>query len=83
MSKRKRYLKKKDLALRYGDTTIKTVDRMWKDGRIPEPDIWNAKSPLWDESNLEKHERLNLTAPRARRTTPRARTGADDDHDNP
>jgi hypothetical protein len=65
MSKRKRYLKKKDLARRYGNC-IKTVERMWKEGRIPPPDIWNAKSPLWSEDSLEKHERQNLTAPRVR-----------------
>jgi hypothetical protein len=63
--KKKKYLKKKDLARRYRNT-IKTVERMWKDGRIPEPDIWNAKSPLWSEASLEKHERENLTAPRTR-----------------
>jgi hypothetical protein len=61
MSKRKRYLKKKDLARRYRNC-IKTVERMWKDGRIPEPDIWNAKSPLWSEESLEKHERITMAA---------------------
>jgi hypothetical protein len=54
------FLKKKDLAARYGGVTIKTVERMVADGRLPKPDIYNAVSPLWSEASLEKHERRNL-----------------------
>jgi hypothetical protein len=37
----KQYLRKKQLALRYG-TTDRSVERMVKDGRIPEPDLYLA-----------------------------------------
>jgi hypothetical protein len=59
-TKRKRYLRKRALADRY-DVDIRTVERMWHDGRIPPPDIWNGRFPMWSEETLELAERTSLT----------------------
>ena len=60
------FLKKKDLARRYGGVTIRTIERMWEEGRLPPPDIYNGPSPLWSETSLEKHERRHLNVRRTR-----------------
>ena len=52
----KRYLRKKQLAARYS-TCVRTVDRTVEDGRLPSPDFYMGKSPLWLEDTLEACER--------------------------
>ncbi len=54
--KLKRYLRKKQLADRY-QTCTRTIDRMAKDGRLPPPDFYNGKLPMWDEEKVEAAER--------------------------
>jgi predicted DNA-binding transcriptional regulator AlpA len=51
----KRYLRKADVAVRYGCTTHH-VDRLAEDGRIPKP-IYIANFPMWSESELAAYER--------------------------
>jgi hypothetical protein len=42
----KTYLRKQQVAARY-QTTPRNIDRMAADGRIPEPDFYNGRTPLW------------------------------------
>jgi len=51
----KRYLRKGQVAERYGITT-RSVDRMAEDGRLPAP-VHLGKFPLWDEARLDEHDR--------------------------
>jgi hypothetical protein len=46
----KRYLRRPHLADRYG-CDIRNIDRMRQDGRLPPPDQWIGRVPLWDEDN--------------------------------
>jgi predicted DNA-binding transcriptional regulator AlpA len=55
VSEAKRYLRKADVAARYGCTT-RHVDRLADDGRIPKP-IYIAKFPMWSEAELAAFER--------------------------
>jgi hypothetical protein len=52
----KTYLRKNQVAARY-QTTPRNVDRMAADGRIPEPDFYNGKFPLWDTDRLDASDR--------------------------
>jgi hypothetical protein len=52
----KHYLRKAQLAKRYGDVVTRTVDRMVDDGRLPPPDLYNGRIPLWDPDHLDKHD---------------------------
>jgi predicted DNA-binding transcriptional regulator AlpA len=54
--KTKRYLRKRQLSERYQCTT-RTVDRMSQDGRLPAPDFYSGKMPMWDEAKVEAAER--------------------------
>jgi predicted DNA-binding transcriptional regulator AlpA len=56
--KLKRYLRRKHLAERY-QTGERSIDRMVRDGTLPKPDLVVKRSPLWDEANLEEHERIS------------------------
>ena len=47
----KRYLRKNDLAARYG-VTPRNIDFMVKDGRIPAP-FYLSRFPLWDEDVID------------------------------
>jgi len=51
-----RYLRKKAVAERYGVTT-RTVETMVQDKRIPAPDLYNARSPLWREDKLNRADK--------------------------
>jgi hypothetical protein len=55
-----KYLRKAQLAERYGQATVRTIERMILDGRLPAPTIWRGRSPLWSIEELEAHERATL-----------------------
>ena len=52
----RRYLRKKAVRDRYGYESERSVDRAVKDGRIPPPDIYQARFPLWAEETLNEHD---------------------------
>jgi predicted DNA-binding transcriptional regulator AlpA len=56
----KRFLRRKEVAERYG-IDVRSVERMAKDGRIPKPDCYAGRFPLWNEEGLELAERTTLT----------------------
>ncbi len=59
----KRWLRKRDLRLRYGDITDRTIERMVKDGRLPPPEFpLRNKFPMWDEARLDEHDRTMVRA---------------------
>jgi hypothetical protein len=69
---RTEYLRKRHIRKRYGDVTPRTVNRMMEDGRLPPPDFYSGRSPLWSERRLEEHERmLALKAEAARQLAAR------------
>jgi predicted DNA-binding transcriptional regulator AlpA len=64
--KPKRYLRKRQVAERYGGVSERTVDRMADDGRIPLPIyLKGSRFPLWDDDELDAADRQ---ATRARLT---------------
>jgi hypothetical protein len=55
----KRYLRISDLAERY-QTTPRTIERMSRDGRLPRPDLYLGRFPLWDPIKVAKTERETM-----------------------
>jgi hypothetical protein len=54
----RRYLRKMDLCRRYGWKTTLSVDRAWQlYGTLPPPTLYQGRSPLWDETILDAHDR--------------------------
>jgi hypothetical protein len=54
----KTYLRKRQVAQRYGGIAIRSVERAAEDGRIPKPEFpFGAHLPLWDLEKLEENER--------------------------
>jgi hypothetical protein len=52
------YLRKRQVAQRYGDITLRSVERAVVDGRIPAPEYpVGEHTPLWDLQALEANER--------------------------
>jgi hypothetical protein len=51
--KPKQFLRKADVAQRYG-VNARTVSRMAEDGRIPPPTRMNGRIPLWSEDALDR-----------------------------
>jgi predicted DNA-binding transcriptional regulator AlpA len=62
-----RFLRKLDVAYRYGGVSTRTVDRMAEDGRIPPPAIFNGRIPLWSETELNEADEKAARELRARR----------------
>jgi hypothetical protein len=60
------YLRKKGVAKRYGNVDVRTVERMVDDGRLPPPDLYSGRFPLWDENNLDAHDKARLARRDAR-----------------
>jgi hypothetical protein len=52
----KTYLRKQQVAARYA-TTVRNIDRMAIDGRIPAPAFKNGRVPLWDAAALDASDR--------------------------
>jgi hypothetical protein len=65
--KSKKYLRKKAVAKRYGDVNERSIPRMVADGRLPPPTIFNGRFPLWDEAELDAHDRRAASEAPARR----------------
>jgi hypothetical protein len=59
----KQFLRKKDLAKRYGGITERNIDYMVKDGRIPAP-FYRGRFPLWDPDQVDAADRAALVASR-------------------
>jgi hypothetical protein len=58
MSKSKTYLRKRQLAQRYGGVTLRCVERAVVAGRIPPPEYPCGEGiPMWDLEKLEANER--------------------------
>ena len=54
----KTYLRKRQVAQRYGNITLRSVERAVQDGRIPPPEFpCGQHTPLWDLGTLEANER--------------------------
>jgi hypothetical protein len=66
--KLRRYLRKKRVRERYGYESDRSIDRAWKDGRIPPPTIYQGRYPLWDEELLDAHDAAAARALSKRRT---------------
>lgn len=63
------YLTKQRVAARY-DVTPRTIERWWKDGRLPPPDYpVGPQKPYADQEKLEAVERAAITRPVAPRTS--------------
>jgi hypothetical protein len=52
----KRYLRKKAVRDRYGYMSDRSVDRAVQEGRIPPPDIYQSRFPLWGVDTLDAHD---------------------------
>jgi predicted DNA-binding transcriptional regulator AlpA len=59
----KTFLRKRQVAARYGGVTTRTIDRWAEDGRLPPP-IFRGRVPLWDLDELEAQDRAAATAAR-------------------
>jgi hypothetical protein len=56
------YLRKKEVARRYA-TTMRSVERMVKDGRLPAPEHpTSPRIPLWNEEVLDERDRAATRA---------------------
>jgi hypothetical protein len=56
------WLRKRQVAARYGDVCPRTIDRAVEDGRLPAPKFpFRNKVPYWTEDELDQHDR-NLAA---------------------
>jgi hypothetical protein len=62
----KRYLRKNSVAARY-DVNPRSIPRMVEDGRLPPPDFYNGRFPLWSEDALDANDRKAAREARTRR----------------
>ena len=63
-NKSKRYNRKRGLAERYS-VNVRTIDRMWRDGRLPPPDLYMGLLPLWSDETLDANDREAAKRPRS------------------
>jgi hypothetical protein len=62
----KTYLRKRQLAQRYGDVTLRSIERAVEAGRLPAPEYpCGEHTPLWDLEKLEANERAAALRSRA------------------
>ena len=54
-----RSYRKSDLATRYA-ITVRSIERMIADGRMPQPDVWIGRHPRWFEETITTNERKNF-----------------------
>ena len=52
----KTFYRQSHLAQRYR-VKVRTIDRMRRDGRLPQPDFYLGASPLWSDETIEANER--------------------------
>jgi predicted DNA-binding transcriptional regulator AlpA len=63
----KTYLRKQQVAERYS-TSVRNIDRMSSDGRIPAPTLKNGRTPLWDTAAIDAADRAaTMRSPQQRR----------------
>ena len=56
------YLRREQIAARYGGIRARTVERYVKTGKLPPPLYINgSRTPLWPVDVLEEFERLNMS----------------------
>jgi hypothetical protein len=67
------YLRKNAVASRYS-TTPRNIERMVGDGRIPPPEFYNGRQPLWSAEALEASDRRAATRQRKARTADKQAT---------
>jgi len=60
--KKRRYLRKKQLAERYGGVSERSIDRWTRDGRLPPPTMFQGRFPLWSEEILDVYDAEHATA---------------------
>jgi hypothetical protein len=64
----KTYLRKRQVAQRYGGIALRSVERAVVDGRLPAPEYpCGAHTPLWDLATLEENERVAAIRSKSRR----------------
>ena len=52
------YLRKRQVAERYGNIALRSVERAAKEGRIPAPEYpFGEHTPFWDLAKIEENER--------------------------
>ena len=56
----KTFLRKRQVAARYGDICTTTVDRWVARGRLPAP-TWRGRVQLWDTDELDEFDRVAPT----------------------
>ncbi len=61
-----KYLRRKDVADRYGGVSVRTIERMVKDKRLPEP-VYRGRFPLWSIEALDASDRAAVVASRPKR----------------
>jgi predicted DNA-binding transcriptional regulator AlpA len=67
-----RYLRKRDVAQRYGGVSVRTVERMVEEKKLPAPIyLPGSRIPLWSAEELEAADRA-ATAASARRSEKKA-----------
>jgi predicted DNA-binding transcriptional regulator AlpA len=57
-----KFLRKKAVSERY-DVTVRSVERMVEDGRLPPP-VYRGRMPLWSEADLDESDRAAALLPR-------------------
>jgi hypothetical protein len=70
--KLRKHLRKKQLAARYGYDSDRSIDRAVKDGRLPPPDMYVGRFPLWGEDTLDAHDASAARALLTKRRKPAA-----------
>jgi hypothetical protein len=75
----KLYLRRKQMAARYGDIRERTVERYVEAGKLPPPLYINgSRTPLWPVDVLEEFERVSMRPRRKRVPATQAREANDD-----
>ena len=54
------FYRKSQLAARYS-TSVRSIDRMVRDGRLPPPDMYMGPHPLWANESIEANEKRAAT----------------------
>jgi hypothetical protein len=63
----RRYLRKKQLRVRYGYESDRSIERAVADGHLPKPDLYMGRFPLWAEDALDAHDARAARAQATRR----------------
>jgi hypothetical protein len=69
----RRYLRKKQVRVRYGYESDRSIERAVGDGRLPRPTMSLGRFPLWAEDILDAHDARAARAQVSRRKQPAAK----------